>query len=135
MKYSIRELRDYTGLSQSQFANQYGIPLSTLQKWEQGESSPAPYFVDLLAASIPATNKSFEKHKYEDKVYFYDKLSGMVGDQLGNWIKVENINDVIESNLGIYLDDLFSALYVAQKKFNDDCHYDRIEKLVWSKEK
>lgn len=30
----IKKIRELTGLSQSQFANQYNIPLHTLQSWE-----------------------------------------------------------------------------------------------------
>ena len=43
MLLDIKELRDSTGMTQKEFASKYGIPISTLRKWEQGESSPAPY--------------------------------------------------------------------------------------------
>ena len=122
MKYTIRELRDFTGLSQSAFAKRYGIPLSTLCKWEQRETSPAPYFIELLASNIPGTDKTLEKHKFGDKIYYYNRLTGMISDQLGNWIKVDNIDGVIESNLGIYLEMLFEDFYRIQNKFNENCY-------------
>ena len=49
----IREIRDFTGLSQTQFAKKFSIPVSTLRKWEQRDSTPASYFVKLLSAAIP----------------------------------------------------------------------------------
>lgn len=56
MTHMIRELRDSTGMTQKEFANMYGIPLSTLRKWEQGESSPAPYILNLLARTLPSVD-------------------------------------------------------------------------------
>ena len=44
----IKELRQKTGLSQSQFAKKYHIPLKTLQFWEQGRRVPPSYVVWLL---------------------------------------------------------------------------------------
>lgn len=35
-----KRVRDSTGLSQSQFAKRYGIPLYTLKNWEQGRRDP-----------------------------------------------------------------------------------------------
>ena len=133
--YSIRELRDFTGLSQSAFAKRYGIPLSTLRKWEQGESSPASYFVELLASSIPGSDKTLKKYRFDDKTFYYDPASKMVSDQLGNRIKVDDLEGVIESNLEIYLNDLFSAFYDIQNKFNDNCRFDRIDKIILSRRK
>ena len=45
---SIAELRQETSLSQRQFAELFGIPVRTLQQWEQGKSSPAPYVVSMM---------------------------------------------------------------------------------------
>lgn len=53
----IKELRNKTGMSQREFASQYGIPLSTLRKWEQGEAKPAPYIVNLIADKLRSENK------------------------------------------------------------------------------
>ena len=36
----VRVLRSKLGLSQAEFASQYGISLRTLQEWEQGRTSP-----------------------------------------------------------------------------------------------
>lgn len=45
---TIRELRDRTGLSQSGFSRKFGIPVATLQHWEQGVSSPPSYVPGLI---------------------------------------------------------------------------------------
>lgn len=52
MRIDIKELRNKTGMSQREFAAQYGIPLSTLRKWEQGEAKPATYVVNLIADKL-----------------------------------------------------------------------------------
>lgn len=74
MTYVIRELRDSTGLTQKEFANMYGIPLSTLRKWEQGESSPAPYVLNLLARTLPSIQDTLWKINGSNGIiYYYDK--------------------------------------------------------------
>lgn len=45
---TIRELRDRTGLSQSGFSRKFGIPVATVQHWEQGVSSPPSYVSGLI---------------------------------------------------------------------------------------
>ena len=45
----IRELRKETGLSQSKFSAKFGIPVRTLQQWEQGISAPPGYVVRMMA--------------------------------------------------------------------------------------
>jgi len=36
----VRKIRSKLGVSQSEFATQYGISLRTLQEWEQGRTGP-----------------------------------------------------------------------------------------------
>lgn len=45
---TITELRNSKGLSQSQFAKLIGIPVGTLQNWEQGKRTPPTYVLDLI---------------------------------------------------------------------------------------
>lgn len=52
----IKELRTFTGMSQSQFADHFEIPVRTLQEWEQGRKIPATYFVNLLEKVIKMNN-------------------------------------------------------------------------------
>ena len=71
----MQKLRKMTGLSQRKFADLYGIPLSTLTKWEQGESKPAPYVLKLIAQTIPAMNEILQAIKgSHDKTFYYDKV-------------------------------------------------------------
>ena len=44
----IKELRTSSGLSQNQFAARWGIPVRTLQQWEQGRSAPPDYVVNMI---------------------------------------------------------------------------------------
>lgn len=44
----IKELRKETEMSQQQFARYFGLPLRTLQGWEQGRRKPPDYLVELL---------------------------------------------------------------------------------------
>ncbi|WP_026521302.1 helix-turn-helix domain-containing protein [Butyrivibrio sp. VCB2001] len=44
----IKELRKKTGLSQSKFSSKFGIPVRTLQQWEQGISAPPDYVVRMM---------------------------------------------------------------------------------------
>ena len=44
----IKELRCQTGLSQSKFADMFGIPVSTLKDWEQGRRTPPIYVTNMI---------------------------------------------------------------------------------------
>lgn len=45
---TIKELRQLTGLSQSQFSQKFNIPVRTLQNWEIGKAQPAPYIPEMI---------------------------------------------------------------------------------------
>lgn len=45
---TIKEFRILTGLTQGKFAGYFGLPLRTLQEWEQERRTPPPYLVELL---------------------------------------------------------------------------------------
>lgn len=49
---TVQELRKRTGLSQSKFAEKYGIPIGTLQNWEHGRRTPPEYVLTLLQRSL-----------------------------------------------------------------------------------
>ena len=135
MTFMIKELRDATGMTQKEFANSYGIPLSTLRKWEQGESSPAPYILNLLAKTIPHFKGSLQQicGTGED-LYYYDTLQRTVTDKRGNTILIqEDLEGVKTQNLALYLQELFESFYEIQEKFNRDCRYDKEEDILWSR--
>jgi len=135
MIYMIKELRDSTGLTQKDFADMYGIPLSTLRKWEQGESSPAPYVLNLLAKTLPCTNDTLWKiNGANGIVYYYDKNKRTVTDMRGNSIMVqEDLMEIKEQNLILYLQDLFEGFYAVQEKFNRDCRFDKEDDIIWTR--
>ena len=135
MTYMIRELRNATGLTQKEFAKMYSIPLSTLRKWEQGEASPAPYVLDLLAKTLPSTEISLRTIEGAGGVvYYYDIYKRTVADMQGNIIMVqEDLREIKEQNLVIYLQDLFDGFYEIQEKFNRDCRFDKEEDILWSR--
>lgn len=134
MNFSIREIRDATGMSQKEFAQMYGIPLRTLRNWEQGINSPAPYIINLIARTLPSVNSSLiEITGKKGQLYYYDNNQNCVLDINGNRIYVkENLNDIKKQNLILYLDDLFERFYDAQDRFNRDCKYDKEEDILWS---
>lgn len=45
---NIREMRDKLDLSQSKFALYIGVPIATLQTWEQGVRKPPEYVINLI---------------------------------------------------------------------------------------
>lgn len=45
---NILELRRKTGFSQSEFSAYIGVPLKTLQNWEQGTRKPPDYLICLV---------------------------------------------------------------------------------------
>lgn len=133
MYQNIKEIRDSTGLSQKAFAALYGIPLSTLRNWEQGTNSPAPYIINMIARTLPSLNSTLKKISgKKGDVYYYDKNQKCVSDIFGNRIYVkENLEDIKEQNLALYLDDLFESFYEIKDKFDRDCKYDKEEDIIW----
>lgn len=134
MSIIIRELRDRTKLSQKEFAEKYGIPVSTLRKWEQGETTPAPYVVSMLAKQIKGSNERLQKIEHKDgSVFYYDFISSTLTDIYGNSIVVkEELAGVKSQNLPLYVKDLFEAFYEIQNKFNQDIVLDKKEDIIWS---
>ena len=44
----IKELRKQTGLSQTKFGELFGIPLRTIQGWENEQRTPPEYVVKMI---------------------------------------------------------------------------------------
>ena len=135
MAVHIRELREKTGLTQKAFSELYGIPVSTLRKWEQGESSPPDYVIRLLARTLPHEDQSIQKIQGKNgTVFYYNRGKRSVMDHLGNEILIrEDLQEVKKQNLILYLEDLFGDFYAIQEKFNRDCYYDKQENINWSR--
>lgn len=132
MIYAIKELRAATGLTQIEFSKNFGIPVSTLRKWEQGEARPAPYVINLLSRQIPMGNSSTIVISSADKKYYYNPVEKSISDAVGNKIFIsEDLEGVKKENLPLYVKDLFEDFYVIQEKFNSDCRYDKKEDIIW----
>lgn len=132
MIYAIKELRAATGLTQIEFSKNFGIPVSTLRKWEQGEARPAPYVINLLSRQIPMGNSSTIVISSADKKYYYNPVEKSISDAVGNKIFIsEDLEGVKKENLPLYINDLFEDFYVIQEKFNSDCRYDKKEDIIW----
>lgn len=131
---NIKEIRYKTGLSQREFSNLFNIPVSTLQKWEQGESSPSPYVVKLIANQLPLDIDSL--YRIEDnkgKIYYYNREAGFLIDSIGTKIMInEELEGVNKKNLPLYVADLFESYYEIVDKFNRDCKLDKMEDIIWS---
>ena len=59
----IKELRKKTGLSQSKFSAKFGIPVRTLQQWEQGISAPPEYLIRMMAYIMLLEEKMDDKEE------------------------------------------------------------------------
>lgn len=129
----VKDIRIKTGMTQKAFSERFGIPISTLRKWEQGESSPPQYVIDLIAASLPAEDSSLRKIPGRNgTVYYYDRMRHRISDMRGNEIRVaEDLLKVKERNLALYLTELFEAFYEIQEKFDRDCRFDQQEDILW----
>ena len=105
MNYLMRELRDMTGLTQKAFADRFGIPLSTLRKWEQGEASPAGYVVNLIASKISAPGVIIRRIPgLKDTGFYYNPAENTLSDGEGNVIHVcEDLALVKQENLSVYI--------------------------------
>ena len=126
---NIKEIRNTTGLSQRSFSKMFNIPISTLQKWEQGESSPTPYIIKLIANQLPIDNDNM----CNGKIYYYNRDAGYLIDSIGTKIKIgEDLDGVKEKNLSLYVADLFESYYEIVDKFNRDCRLDKTEDIIWS---
>lgn len=67
---TVKELRAKTGLSQSQFAVRFGIPVRTLQEWEQGRQAPPSYVVAMMKELLAPGTRQEEVRDKELTVNF-----------------------------------------------------------------
>lgn len=49
---TIKEIREYSGLSQAKFSEKYGIPKRSLENWESGSRKCPDYVVSLLERAV-----------------------------------------------------------------------------------
>lgn len=51
---TIKEIREYSGLSQAKFSEKYGIPKRSLENWESGIRKCPGYVASLLERAVKA---------------------------------------------------------------------------------
>lgn len=142
-KTKIKQIREKTGLSQSQFAKKYDIPLKTLQHWEIGTSTPTDYLVKLIENDV---NNQFNNqsnlitipgdNKKKKTMYYYDEEKKTIYDKNGNCLTAKIDFDATSMhNLGIYLDFLFEDYYKAIASFNESLEADKKlpDKIEWER--
>jgi DNA-binding transcriptional regulator YiaG len=49
---TIKEMREFLGISRAEFSRRYHIPARTLEDWEAGKRTPPEYVLELLEFRI-----------------------------------------------------------------------------------
>lgn len=52
MQLTVRQMRELLGASQTSFGDRYGIPMRSIQNWENGERSCPDYVLRLLQRCV-----------------------------------------------------------------------------------
>ena len=96
----IKDLRTSTGMSQSQFAAYFDIPVRTLQKWETGEHKPAKYLVEMIKTILEENRHMIQyEYKVEDTESNIKKLENYLNNKSKEGWRCIGINQV-EFGLG-----------------------------------
>lgn len=130
---TAKELRDFTGLSQSKFAAKYNIPINTLRKWEQGVAVPSDYLILSLAQVIGYSEDLYEI-KGKKGIYKYDDINCKLMDDKGNIIniKIPDYKQISLNNLGLYCDFLFKDYTDEIDWFLRQCREDLKSDIEWT---
>lgn len=101
----IKNIRKQTGLSQKKFAEKIGVPVRTLQGWEQGYRNPPDYIMNMIS-SVLSRNDLVDQ--YGNNTNFSDFIMSDITTKglLGGWVD------------SIY-DDMLHALQVYHMKTNN----------------
>lgn len=119
----INDLRKQINLSQSQFAKKYGIPVRTLQKWEQGAAEPLPYLMALIQDEITDeefmdVSKYFIKPSNTFKVTRKKRFKNI---EYIHPIQQKNIEDILEA---LKQHDSVKKVVVFGSSVTYKCNYD-----------
>lgn len=60
---SIKELREFTGLSQKAFSDKYRIPKRTIEDWEAERRTPPEYVISLLERAVKEDIKKIKEER------------------------------------------------------------------------
>lgn len=98
----IRRMRIAVGLSQSQFANKYGIPKRTIEDWERGIRKPQQYVINLLGAKV-AVDFSVNV-EYQESYDYSELLMELKAEVVHGFIKPTDNIQVMYDNEGNIID-------------------------------
>ena len=59
---TIKEIREYSGLSQAKFSEKYGIPKRSLENWESGSRKCPDYVISLLERVVESDMSELRKN-------------------------------------------------------------------------
>lgn len=68
LSQNIKKLRDTYGVSQEEFANEFGVVRQTVSKWEHGSSVPEASILDKMAEAFDLTVDQLINDDIEDLV-------------------------------------------------------------------
>lgn len=78
----IKDIRNRTGFNQGEFAEYFGIPIRSLQEWEQERKNPPPYLCSLLERILDAEDRLARRKKRMTTVK--GTIEKVIADK-GNW--------------------------------------------------
>ena len=67
---TLVEMRREAGMSQREFAEHYGIPVRTLQQWEQGKSAPPSYVLSMMEKLRPSRRRGMAFYSIPEKKHW-----------------------------------------------------------------
>ncbi len=89
MKVLIKKMRELTGMSQEQFAKELGTSVVSINRWENGKSSPNPMAQQQLYSfcekhNVDIADVIVDKYRYEHDddrlILYHGSKQGLVGD-------------------------------------------------------
>ncbi|HFU4463181.1 TPA: helix-turn-helix transcriptional regulator [Streptococcus suis] len=96
----LKELRKEKGLSQVAFSKEIGIPLRTLQSWENGESQIKPDKAQALADHFGVSvGYLLGYSEYSDKFLAFDELRKIDSGDFANGAKAKILSLVSKQDL------------------------------------
>ena len=100
----IKQMRRLLGDTQCEFSKRYGIPLRTIQNWENGVRKPPQYVLDLLEKKVErdcVNHRTFTLPKYDPKKINLPKR----GDYYGAMSWLAAVQKVLGSDIVFALDE------------------------------
>lgn len=116
---NIKSLRNKTNLSQSKFANKYGLSIRTLQQWEQGISKPMNSLVFLIEKDIKRDSNLRYLYKKHNKTF-----NVCIKKQ---FLNVDKIYPIQQAKVKEIIEDIVSSnkvlkIIIFGSSVNDTCH-------------